>query len=175
MGKDENGKSTAQKCAEAVEACRELTNEIERELAQGGSASRFAAQAEQLEAILRRLDFQEAAKSSSKLARKFFLRWPWRLSSNVRERELELPPRLWLDWLLRRVMNPKAYRQNVEPKIADMHEQFFERLAAGDKPGAWWARIRGNYYATPKWLRLVVLQIVVGVVHGLVVLLRWLF
>jgi len=61
------------------------------------------------------------------------------------------PPKLYWDWLARRLMSPSQYKKLCEPHIADMHAQYFCCINKGDEVGARWAVIRGNVYAVPSW------------------------
>lgn len=65
---------------------------------------------------------------------------------------IELPPRLFFDGVLRRLMPPAAYARYIDPHVADMHEEYFACLAKKDERGARWALIRGHLYVIPSWL-----------------------
>lgn len=67
-------------------------------------------------------------------------------------RRIVLPPRLFYDGLLRRLMSPAAYKRYIVPHVADMHEEYFACLAKGDERGARWAVIRGHLYVIPSWV-----------------------
>lgn len=46
----------------------------------------------------------------------------------------------WLSFLL----SPAWYRLRVVPTIADMHEEYYQELKAGNQPHACWIAIRGH-------------------------------
>jgi hypothetical protein len=55
-----------------------------------------------------------------------------------------MPPRLFFDGLLKRLMSPGAYDRYIKPVIADMHDEYYECLAKKDERSARWAVIRGH-------------------------------
>jgi hypothetical protein len=68
--------------------------------------------------------------------------------------------------MLQKFMSDHRYRQIVMPKKADMHQEYFEKLAKGDTWGARFAIVRGNYHVLPKWFRR-------GALLTIIALLRW--
>lgn len=74
------------------------------------------------------------------------------------------PPCLMGTGILRRLLRPADYNRMVEPHIADMHEEYFACLARRDERGARWAVIRGNLYAVPSWVWLVVVRVIAHII-----------
>lgn len=74
------------------------------------------------------------------------------------------PPCLMGTGILRRLLRPADYKRMVEPHIADMHKEYFACLARRDERGARWAVIRGNLYAVPCWVWLVVVRVIAHII-----------
>ncbi len=66
---------------------------------------------------------------------------------------ISLPPGHRLTRALRFLLPLKWYRSRIEPMVADMHEEYFEALRAGDLRHAQWIEARAYIYTLQTLLK----------------------
>jgi hypothetical protein len=84
--------------------------------------------------------------------RKALRRKPAVCQNNPTPPQIILPPGYTLACLGRFFLTRKAFRQYVQPVIADMQEEYIVATKAGDPWHARWIILRGHLLVVPGWL-----------------------
>lgn len=74
------------------------------------------------------------------------------LLDRIESQGIALPPGYHLAVIARFILTPKAYRQYVEPVIADMQYEYIKAIAKENYWLASWITVRGHLLVIPGWV-----------------------